>query len=81
MSWDNMTPEQEDKLVAAMKARIDYIILEERSVKDLITQVKSYLQNGYKVAGGVSSVAAIVDIMGGERVFVQTYMQALVRGV
>ena len=82
MSWNSMTPEQKDKLIAAMnmKTRIpDYIILEERSIKDLTLQVKSYIQNGYKLAGGVSSVAAHF-IEGGERVFVQTYIQAIYRG-
>lgn len=79
MSWDSMTPEQEDKLVAAMRAHIDYVILEERSIQDLIQHVKGYLQNGYKLAGGVSSVAAHF-IEGGERIFVQTYIQAVSRG-
>ena len=77
-NWDTMSEEDENKLVAAMKARIDYVILEERSIQQLSTQVKTHLQNGYKLAGGVSSVAANF-IEGGERVFAQTYMQAVWR--
>jgi len=81
-NWDTMSEEDENKLIAKYrekeKALVDYIVLEERSIQELTTQVKTYLQSGYRLAGGVSSVAAHF-IEGGERVFVQTYLQAITR--